>query len=388
MKTPRSFAGKLAIVEQIREERRRARPVVERLVATIERHWDEEIPDEWRNVGFVQELNDVFPTILQQNPGTAHSIAQYALTVATTIPPDRYPSMILTGVKATAWRRIAQAHHYQSDYPSALRALDAAEKYLWAEVGLFEERATAGFVRAMIYADLQRFDEAVTLLSDSEEIFADAGDVRLRGHCLLLRGTIAYRQHRLLAAARIFREAAEVLREADDLRHLASALQGLGVAEIDLGEPASALGACQDALSIFSDLGLTGEIARTKGFLGRISLSLGRYPEARKLLTETRSVFLSLHMPEEAGLAGLELVESFIALREEFRAMAVVEEVIAEFRRANLNGRAATALAYLRDMVSSPRAPEAARHVRKYVEALKHEPERLFMPLPDDDQRS
>jgi hypothetical protein len=40
-------------------------------------------------------------------------------------------------------------------------------------------------------------------------------------------------------------------------------------------------------------------------------------------------------MPEEAGLAGLELVEIFLALRDDFRAMAVVEEVIAEFRRAN-----------------------------------------------------
>jgi hypothetical protein len=78
----------------------------------------------------------------------------------------------------------------------------------------------------------------------------------------------------------------------------------------------------------------------------------------------------------------------FIALRDEFRAVAVVEEVVAEFQRANLNGRAATALAYLREMMSSRRAPEAVRHVRQFVEALKQEPERLFMPLPDDENRS
>jgi tetratricopeptide (TPR) repeat protein len=236
----------------------------------------------------------------------------------------------------------------------------------------------------MIYADLLRFDEADLLLSESEEVFDTLGDVRLHGHCLLLRAMIAYRQHRLVPAADIFREATDVLREAGDLRQLASALHGLGVVQSDLGEPAAAASAFQDALSIFSDLGFTGEIARTKGALGRISLILGRYAEARKLLTEARSVFLVLHMPEEAGLAGLELAEIFLALREDFRAMAVVEEVIAEFRRANLNGRAATALAYLRDMMSSPRAPEAVRHVRKYVETLKQEPERLFMPLPDD----
>jgi tetratricopeptide (TPR) repeat protein len=384
MKTPHNIHALIAITERIEAEQRRARPIVARLVTTIEQQWDAEVPSEWRNVGFVQELNKVFPSILQQNPGTAHALAQYALVVATSIPRHRYPSMILTEIEGTAWQRIAQAHHYRSNYADALRALDAAAKCLWTESGLFEERATVGLSRAMVYADLLRFDDAEILLTESEEVFDDLDNLRLYGSCLLLRGMIAYRQHRLLPAVDIFDEAAEVLREAGDLPQLAKALHGLGVVRNDLGEPASAASAFQDALSIFSDLGFTGEIARTKGALGRISLSLGRYAEARKLLTEARSVFLTLHMPEEAGLAGLELVETFIALREEFRAVAVVEEVIAEFRRANLNDRAATAVAYLREMMSSQRAREAARHVRKYVEALKHEPQLQFVPLPDD----
>lgn len=383
MKTPKNILAMVAIAERIEAEQLRARPIVERLVTTIEQQWEAEVPSEWRNVGFVQELNKVFPSILQQNPGTAHALAQYALVVATSIPRDRYPSLVLTQIEGTAWQRIAQAHHYRSNYAEALRALDAANKRFWTESGLFEERATVGFIRAMILADLLRFDEAELLLAESEEVFEVIGNLRLYGHCLLLRGMIAYRQHRLVPAADIFEEAAEALREADDLPQLAKALRALAVVHYDLGDLASAASAFQDALSIFSDLGFTPEIARTKGGLGRVSLSRGRYAEARTLLTEVRSVFLTLQMPEEAGLAGLELVETFIALGEEFRAIAVVEEVLAEFRRANLNGRAATALAYLRDMVSTPRAPEAARHVRKYVEALKEEPQLLFMPLPD-----
>jgi tetratricopeptide (TPR) repeat protein len=386
MKVPHNFAALLAITERIRDEQRRAHPVVERLVMTIERQWDEEIPHEWRNVGFVQELNKVSASTLEQNAGTSHELAQFALAVATSIPRDRYPSLILAEVEGTAWRRIAQAHHYRSNYADALRALDAADKCYWPETGLFEERAIAGLVRAMIYSDLLRFDDAEILLSESERVFDDIGNVRLYGHCLLLRGTIAYRQHRLIPAADIFEDATEVLREAGDLPQLAKALNALGLVRSDLDEPTSAARAFQDALSICSGLGLAGETARTKGCLGRVSLSLGRYGEAQKLLTEARSVFLTLHMAEEAGLAGLELVEVFIAQHEEFRAVAVVEEVIAEFQRANLNGRAATALAYLRDMVPSRRAPEAARHVRKYVETLKEEPQRLFMPLPDDDK--
>jgi len=384
MKVPNNIHALVAIAERIEAEQRRARPVVERLVTTLELQWDTEIPSEWRTVGFVQELNKVFPSVLQQNPGTAHALAQFALVVATSIPRDRYPSLVLTQIEGMAWQRIAQAHHYRSNYAEALRALDAADKRVWTENGLFEERATIGLIRAMVFADLLRFDDAELLLADSEEVFDTVGNLRLYGSCLLLRGMIAYRQHRLLPAAEIFEEAVEVLREADDLPQLAKALRALAVVHYDLGDLPSAASAFQDALSIFSDLGFTPEIARTKGGLGRISLSRGRYAEARTLLTEARSVFLTLRMPEEAGLAGLELVETFIAMGEEFRAVAVAEQVIEEFRRANLNERAATAVAYLREMMTNPRAREAARHVRQYVEALKQEPERLFMPLPDD----
>jgi len=386
MRTPRSAEEIRELMERLEAERRRAKPVVERLVTTIEQQWDEEVPVEWRNVGFVTELNKASAATLEQNADRSHALAQFALTIATGIPRDRYPSMILAEIEGTAWRRIAQAHHYRSNCTDALKALEVADKYYWSEGGLFEERAISGFVRAMIYADLRRFDEADVLLLASEQVFGDTGNVRLYGHCLLLRGTIAYRQHHLVTAASIFRVAIDVLHDADDLPQLAKALNALGLVRSDLGDFTSAASAFQDALSICSNLGLKGELARTKGCLGRVSLSLGRYAEAQKLLTEARSVFLTLHMPEEGGLAGLELVETFIALREEFRAVAVVEEVIAEFQRANLNGRVATALAYLRDMVPSRRAREAARHVRKYVETLKHEPELLFRPLPEDDQ--
>jgi tetratricopeptide (TPR) repeat protein len=214
MKTPHNFAALRAIAEGIRDEQRRARPIVERLVTTIGQQWDEEIPSEWRNVGFVQELNKMSASTLEQNAGTSHELAQFALAVATSIPRDEYPSLILAQIEGTAWRRIAQAHHYRSNYADALRALDAADRCLWTENGLFEERALAGFVRAMIYADLLRFDDADLLLCESEEVFDTLGDVRLYGHCLLLRAMIAYRQHRLVPAADIFREATDVLREA------------------------------------------------------------------------------------------------------------------------------------------------------------------------------
>ena len=87
-------------------------------------------------------------------------------------------------------------------------------------------------------------------------------------------------------------------------------------------------------------------------------------------------------MPEEAGLAGVDLVEACLALGRDSAARTLLEEVIEEFRRSGLNERALVALTYLRDL-PAPRRDTAA-HVRTYLSRLRREPQLLFA-LPDED---
>jgi tetratricopeptide (TPR) repeat protein len=374
-----------ALARRIDDERRRARPIVQSLHATIDEWWNTDVPDEWRTIGFANELCDAAVGELARAPRTAASLAHFAVVILLGIPHDEYPAWVVTEATATAWRRVAQAAQYRSDYEGALKALDATDRLLATNPQLVFDRGLAGFVRALVYSDMHRFGESATLLLESERIFRAHKDRPLQGHCLLLRGMNAHRQHRLTEAATLFKRAAEILRHADDLKHHGLALLNLGLVRVDLQQQSSAATALHDALAIFIDLGLNGEIARTKAVIGRVSMGAGRFEEARDVLTESRRMFLTLGMPEEAGVVGLLLVETFVALRDAFRAAAVTEEVLAEFIRAKLNARAATALAYLREMIPRSRAAEAARHVRQYVDVLRREPERVFVPLPRDD---
>ena len=88
-------------------------------------------------------------------------------------------------------------------------------------------------------------------------------------------------------------------------------------------------------------------------------------------------------MPGEAGVVALDLVECLIALNRNDEARILVETVIGEFQRANLNDRAMTALDYLRELLPKRASREAVRHVRGYVEKLRSEPGRVFLPLED-----
>jgi hypothetical protein len=84
-------------------------------------------------------------------------------------------------------------------------------------------------------------------------------------------------------------------------------------------------------------------------------------------------------MAEEAGLAGVRLVEAYLALERRDAARAIIVTVIDEFRAASLNERALIALAYLRDLGPAAR-PTEAQHVHSYLTRLRHEPALLFRP--------
>jgi tetratricopeptide (TPR) repeat protein len=157
----------------------------------------------------------------------------------------------------------------------------------------------------------------------------------------------------------------------------------MGHVYAELQQPDEALACLREALALFDDLHATGEVARTAWGLGRVLLANERYTEAKSAFVGARRSLLRLMLPEEAGLAGLDLADAFLATGAVAAAVRQVEEVIDEFRAANLNGRALMALQYLSDLLPTPRARAAVRHVRTYIDELRRSPNLLFLELPE-----
>ena len=383
MRRIRSIQDMVAVRMQLRRERQEAQTVVQRLSETLATIPDEKVPDAWRTVGFVQELSTAAAAMQEKKPSTAVALAHLAIAVAAMIREDQYPPVVIAEAEAAAWRELANGHRYMSRYDAALKALDAADRVLEPQPALGFDRAMTDFARAVVLSDLHRFDEADAFLAASEGTFAEYHDRKRQGDCLLLRGINEHRRGNLAMARSAYQAAIVTLRKAGDAASLAAAYNNLAHAESDLGHYQPAAEALQKALAIFGELGATGEVARAKWVLGRILIGSERYLQARDVLLEARRMLIALKMPEEAGLAGLELAEVFITLRDPFRAVAIVEEIVGEFRHAGLNERASTAVAYLRDLIETTRGRDAVRHVRAYVARLKQQPTLAFAPLPD-----
>jgi tetratricopeptide (TPR) repeat protein len=369
------------IAEQLQQERAAARPILEFIRRNPAVYADDKLPQHWRTLGMVGELAEAARELVQQAPGDSLSMARLAIAIARDLDPS-YPRVMRAQFTAAAWKELANAHRYRSEYDAALHALDRADAEIRNESALGYDNAVLALARATTLRELDRLPEALTLLDDATEVFREHADSTRVAQCNLLAGMIRHKQGYPLAARQAYRIAVTEAQAAGDARTVASAYLNLGMLDAEAGRTNGALDALQQARAIFKELGAQGEIARATWGVGAALLTAGKYEGAVPVLRDARRAFQSLQMPEEAGLAGVELAEAFIALRKTDEARAVVEEVIEEFRRASLNERALVALAYLRDLGPATRR-EVVQHVYTYLSRLRREPALLFCPLDE-----
>src|SRR5437867_977603 len=373
----------LRTIEQLTAERHAAHPIVEALRPKLSGIWDEEIPQSWRTAGFVQELASAASDVLESDPRESLSLAQLALAVATSIPTGTYPTPVQAQIEGTAWREIGTAHRYLSEYDAALRAYDAAQRSFGSASSLAHEAAVVDFARAIILAE-ERHQEALDLLTVVESQFRSFGDETRVVKVGLLQGNICFFQGRLKEARATYEKALEEV-SLEDLHTRAMLYLNLGQTMINLGDMNKGVLMLHHARQLLTDLGMSVEVNRTEWNLARVLVANGAFAKASSMLERARDFFLDKGIPEDAGLVGLELADVLIATGQGARGREIIVRVLAEFTNAKLNTGALSALAYLRDVLLTTRQPQrAVRHVRQYLDDLRTEPARLFLPPPED----
>jgi tetratricopeptide (TPR) repeat protein len=231
---------------------------------------------------------------------------------------------------------------------------------------------------------MRRHDEALELIDQATALLRSFGDERRILRSEVVKGNV----HQFRGEFEVARAKYERLLTApelsDDLHTLGVLYNNLAAACAILGRNSEAVTALEHARAIFTDLDMPAEVDRTGWVLANVLLKTGEFPKAVVLLGRLRDSFLARQLPEDAGLVGLDLVEGLIAMERVEEARALTEQVVNEFRRAQLNAQAIRALAYLRDLLPRSQQPRrAVRHVRSYLEKLQSEPELLFLPLED-----
>lgn len=371
------------ISDRLADERSAARPIVASLRNSLDSAWNRVLPESWRTLGFVQELTDSAAQLLEQNPALSRALAQFALAISTAVPRAEYPSITFAQLEGHAWKALGTAHRYLSEHDAALRAYDAARRCFAQFGALADEQAAVDLATAVVFNEVSRFDEALGLIAQTAAVFASFRDEQRLVQGALLKAMILHRRGDLRAARIAYEDALMTAQERDDLHTLAAIHNNLGQVLIELDETNAAANALARARDLFAGLEMPAEVSRTEGALARLLLHNGAYERAIVLLRRVRQRFLAMGMIDEAGLAALDIVDALAATNDREAAVRLTETVLAEFRAARLD-RAMVALSYLQDLLRDHPEPAASiHHVRSYVEQLRSDPARVFLPLPE-----
>ena len=371
------------IADRLAEERADARAVIPTLRNSLDASFDRPLPESWKTLGMVQDLTSAAEAVVEQNPMESRALAQFALAVASSVPRASYPAIMFAQIEGKAWKALGFAHRYLTAHDAALRAYDVARRLFGAFGALANEAAAVDLAKAVVFSETGKLAEALAFIASAADVFESFSDEKRLLQATMLKGLVHYRRGNFKAARVAYEEVLKKAEHRDDLHTLAATYTNLALVLIELDETTGAADFLARARELFSVLDMPIEVRRTEGSLGRLLMKKGDYEHAIPLLKRLREHFLSLNLIDEAGVAGLDMVDALVATNNRAAAQQLTETVLAEFRAANLD-RAIVALAYLRDLLREHPAPAASiRHVRSFVAELRRDPARVFLPLPE-----
>lgn len=331
--------------------------------------------------GMVKTLLDRMRGTLESSPANALQITALALEIANELDVATYPCDYVIKLRAQACRDHAYVLVFQGRTQEATEFANRARR-LFDQVPLPEyDLARLDLVQARIFERNERLGDAVDCARRAGETFLRFGD-RSR--------FLAARMHEgaLLFNATRTREALDVWQSLegdpalDDLLAV-RLIHNIALCHIGLGQPELAAPCLQRCAAEFEVLGMETERTRSRWYLGRALIAVGRNRDAIPTLRQVWKEFERLDLLVDAALSALDLAEQLLVVGDTAEVPAICRDLVARFTRAGMPSRAITALAFLREAVAIGQAtPSLIQHVHAFLRELPSEQPRLFAPAP------
>jgi tetratricopeptide (TPR) repeat protein len=323
---------------------------------------------EMRTAGVARKLCTVSRELRERQPMHALALADAAVTIAEQLGPS-YPRAVIDEVRGAAWLERANSLRYLGRHPEALDALDIAERaYETTPVAAYSI-AIVQYVRAVVFVELDRFDEAQRLARQSARVFRQFGEHDRYLHARMIEACVLFHQNRYDAALALFRPLLQPAKELADTATLARLYLNIASCHLELESFDEAHRHLTQALSLYEALGLETEKIRTRWSLGTLLVKTGQVAEGVRRLHDARREFERLGATTDAALVTLDIVEALLAIERPREAADLCAGLVENFTGSGMTGNALTALAFLREAVAAGSAtPILVHHVRTYLQ--------------------
>ncbi len=378
---PRTSSMLRSMAATTKAEDAAAGPIVAKLceAGTLQRRELIDAHPQWRTAGTVRKLLEAVDKSNFVEPKLAAEWAELAVDVAQSLESGRYPFETVMILRGKAHRAYAHMLYYTGSYAESVEALDRTDALLRECVVSEYDSARARLVRAQVYNEIERLDEAVSLADSARETFRAFGDVRREAVAEATKAASFMYARRFAEALRIFERLAADSRIDDAGRAFYVHNAAICQRELSRFEESKVLFA--RSIAEFERLGMATARARARWHLGQLLLAERRCGEARSLLIELRQEFEELGMPQDVALISIDAAEALLMLDRPAEVAHLCHAAMAYFTKAGLayTQGALTALAYLKEAAEARTlTPKALGDVRAYFELLPKQPDLLF----------
>jgi tetratricopeptide (TPR) repeat protein len=375
----REFSSVLAAEEEI------AQAAVSRLMDQPRLSWPTTVANspDLQTPSAVKSLVAASETAIDRDPAEALAIAELATRAAQLLQIGAHAQDAISRATGAAWRQHAYASFYTGQYVAASESVSKARLALESCRISDYDLARLSIVRSLILAAQERHEEARAEARHATAVFEAFGDRSRAASAMVAEAFSFLYQLRHQEALQILKPIeAEYSADIDNAARANVALN-LGICYSELGRVAEALDHYSIAAAIYDEIGSLSEAARVRHNVACLLALQGRLSDAKARFRSLRMEYRRLGMANGAVTADLDLAELLLAENEHEEAEALCAAAVEQFREIGLSAttQGLTALTFLREAAAQRRAtPQAARHVRTYIDRLPKEPQLLFAP--------
>jgi tetratricopeptide (TPR) repeat protein len=329
-----------------------------------------------RTRGLVERFIAEARRSLNDRPDDALQLLDLAVEVANALP-DVFD---LAECRGNIEVQRASALRHLGQYPAALDATDAAERFLRHLPAPTFDLAFVAWARANVLFSMSRYTEALALIRDVERTFLSFGDPYHAARSRLLQANILCDQGETLAAERMYRELLRYFEADEDQEMIAWLTQNLADCAVRRDDAVTAQSLARKATALFSALGRPSEVTRLRWSVGHLLLRQEQFDAALWELRSAAADFEQRGMVTSMGEVCLDIAEIHLRLEEWDEARVLAEHLTGVFLQADASLHHAQAYGVLRTAVEKRSATiELIDYLRTYVTTPENEA-RSFAP--------
>jgi tetratricopeptide (TPR) repeat protein len=377
----------IALMRQLAEERTDVAPLLDQTLTGSRATWMSKLVllGNIHTHGMVDALLDRAVRVYRHNPADGLELTSIAVEIADQISVDAYAFDFVIALRARACREHAFSLYFSGRIPEALPFVERAEKLFRQTPRPEFDLARVAVVRALIYRDTGRMDDALPLTHDAAETFLFYGDKIRCINTKMTEGTMLFRQRRFAEALPIYSEL-ENEPAVTQMSTYGMLLQHLGSCYREAGEFDHARRYYERAIVEHEKHNAISDILHVQWSLGLTLLAEQKQREALPVLRQAWRGLTDLQIPADGALAGLKLAETLLMLDEPAEVPAICRTILDEFTRAGMMTPAVSALSFLREAVAMDKGTATTialvRHVHDFLQDLPKHPARTFTPPP------